>query len=256
MEIYSNPLYYEIAFSFFDVKKQVDTFELITNRFSKIKVKRFLDVACGPSLQLREIARRGYEAIGLDLTPEMLNYLSKKAQMEGVHIETVHADMYDFRLKKKADFAFVMMGSLTVDSNEKLLSHLRSVARSLNIGSLYLIQNYSVNWTHHEGQSWTMEREGISVTTTFDIHWKDILQQIYTEEMTFEINDHGRKIKLKSTNDLKFIFPQEFRMLIKLDGKFEFLGWWQGDESTWFLDKPLENAETPSNFNIVLLRKK
>lgn len=100
VEIYSNPLYYEIAFSFFDVKKQVYTFELIIDKLSKIKVKCFLDVACGPSSQLREIARRGYEAIGLDLAPEMLDYVSKKAKKEGLHIETIQADKPDFRLKK------------------------------------------------------------------------------------------------------------------------------------------------------------
>ncbi len=118
MEIYKQPLYYEIAFSFFDVKKQVDTFELVIKEFSKIEVKRFLDIACGPSLQLLEIARRGYEAVGLDLSPEMLEYLSKKAEEEGLGIETVQADMSNFRLKKKADFAFIMMGSLVVESNE------------------------------------------------------------------------------------------------------------------------------------------
>lgn len=58
MDVYKRPLYYEIAFSFFDVKKQVDTFEEVIKKFSKIRVKRFLDVACGPSLQLRELARR------------------------------------------------------------------------------------------------------------------------------------------------------------------------------------------------------
>jgi len=66
MDIYKHPRYYEIAFSFFDPKQQVDCFEEIIAKFSKVKVKRFLDIACGPSLQLREIAKRGYEAVGLD----------------------------------------------------------------------------------------------------------------------------------------------------------------------------------------------
>jgi SAM-dependent methyltransferase len=256
MEIYEHPLYYEIAFSFFDVKKQVDTFELIIKEFSKVKARRFLDVACGPSLQLREIAKRGYEAVGLDLTPEMLSYLSKKAEMEGLQIEAVQADMCNFGLRKKADFAFVMMGSLVVESNEKLLSHLDSVASSLNRGGLYLIQNVGVDWTRTAEQSWSIERDGITVKTTFNIRWKNILDQMYTEEITLEIDDHGQRMRLESKEDLKFIFPQELKMLIRLNGKFEFLGWWEGTESTWFLDKPLEKAKTPSNLNIVLLRRK
>jgi SAM-dependent methyltransferase len=254
--MYRNPLYYEIAFSFFDVKEQVDTFEVIVREFSKIRVRRFLDVACGPSLQLREIARRGYEAVGLDIIPEMLDYLSWKAKTEGLRIETVQADMCNFRLRKKADFAFIMMGSLVVESNEKLLSHLNSVARSLNGGGLYLIQNKAVDWTMAAEQSWSMENEGITVKTTFKTHWKDMLNQIYTEQIKLEVDDHGRKTEFETKEDLKFVFPQEFKTLLRLNRKFEFLGWWEGSESTWFLDRPLEKAKTPSNYNVVVLRRK
>ena len=124
MEIYKQPLYYEIAFGFIDPKEQINNFERIIKKFSKTKVRRFLDIACGPSLQLREIARRGYEAVGVDLSPEMLTYLRRKAKEEGLKIETLQADMYGFKLTKEADFAFIMMGSLNAESNEKFLSHL------------------------------------------------------------------------------------------------------------------------------------
>ena len=256
MSVYRHPLYYEIAFSFFDVKKQIDTFEAIIERFSKIRVKRFLDVACGPSLQLRELARRGYEVVGLDNVPEMLAYLGDRAKEEGFRIETIQADMCAFRLSGKVDFAFVMMGSLVTDSDEKLLSHLDSVAAILRSGGLYLIQNQTVNWMHMDTQKWTMERNGIAVNTTFNTRRKDVLNQMYTQKLTMEVNDHGKTIRVESVQDLKFVFPQEFKTLISLNGKFEFLGWWEGTESTWFLDKPLEKAKSPSNFNIVLLRRK
>jgi len=255
VEIYKHPLYYEIAFSFFDVKKQVDAFELVIKEYSKIKVRRFLDIACGPSLQLREIARRGYEGVGLDSTPEMLNYLSERAKEEGLTIETVQADLCSFRLGKKADFAFIMMGSLIVDSNERLLSHLDSVASSLNRGGLYFIQNKAVDWTATGEQSWEAERDGIKVKTNYSTHWKDMLNQISTEELSLEVDDHGKKFSLESKEDSKFVFPQEFKALIKLSGKFQFLGWWEGSESTWFLDRPLEKVKPPSNFNMVLLRR-
>jgi len=257
MEIYRNPAYYDIAFSFFDVKKQADTFGVIIKKFSKIRVRRLLDLACGPSLQLRELAKRGYETVGLDSSPQMLRHLSGKAKQEGLRIETVHADMNNFRLEKKVDFAFIMMGSLVVGSNEEFIHHLDSVACSLKRGGLYLIQNKIVDWTRVAEQSWTMEKDGIVVRTTYSFtFWKDLLNQVYTQKGVLEINDHGQTKKLASEEDSKFIFPQEFKALVKLQDKFEFLGWWEGNESTWFLDKPLEKAKTPSNFNMVLLRRK
>jgi SAM-dependent methyltransferase len=256
MGIYKHPLYYEIAFSFFDAKKQIDAFEAIIKKFSKIKVKRFLDVACGPSLQLRELARRGYESIGLDLAPEMLAYLSDRAKQEHLRIKTVQADMCAFKLRPGVDFAFVMMGSLVTDSDTKLLSHLNSVADALRSGGLYFIQNRNIDWTRSGEQKWTMEREGITVNATFGTRWKNIVNQICTESLVLDVNDHGKSLRLESEEDLKFVFPQEFKTLIALNGKFEFLGWWVGNESTWFLDKPLEKAKTPTNINMVLLRRK
>ncbi len=256
MKLYKNPLYYEIAFSFFNVKEQIDCFEEIIRKFSKIRVKRFLDVACGPSLQLCEIAKRGYEAIGLDSSPEMLAYLRGKAKEEGLKVETLKADMYAFRLKRKVDFAFIMMGSFNAGSNEELLSHLDSVACSLKKGGLYFIQNMALDWTQNAEQSWTMERNGITVKTTYNTRWKNLLDQIYTEKITLEVNDRGRVLKLEDEEDLKFVFPQEFKTLVKLNGKFGFLGWWEGTESRWFLDKPIEKAARPSNINMVLLRRR
>jgi SAM-dependent methyltransferase len=254
MGIYDYPLYYEIAFSFINPKKQVDNFEKLIKKFSKTKVKRFLDIACGPGLQLREIARRGYEAIGLDINPKMLQYLKEKSEEEGLRVETVKADMTKFKLKKKVDFAFIMMGSFCFKSNENLLSHLNSVADSLNKGGIYLIQNMSLNWTKAEKQSWTRKRDGITVKTIFEWNFKNIINQIYTEKIILEVNDNGERKKFIEKEDLKFIFPQEFKALIKLNGKFEFLGWWEGNRDSWHLDKPLEKANKLSN-NIVLLRR-
>jgi hypothetical protein len=101
-----------------------------------------------------------------------------------------------------------------------------------------------------------MERDGITVKTTYSTRWKNLLNQIYTEKITLEVNDHGRILRLEDEEDLKFVFPQEFKMLIRLNGKFEFLGWWEGTESKWFLDKPLEKAKKPSNINMILLRRR
>ena len=257
MNVYKQPLYYEIAFSFIDPKQQVDYFEKIIRKFSKIRVIRFLDVACGPSLQLREIARRGYEAVGLDLSPEMLSYLRKKAREEGINVETVQADMTNFRLKKKADFAFIMMGSLDVESNEQFLSHLDSIEASLKRGGLYFIQNMSLDWTRAEKQSWTMERDGITVQTTYESRFKNTISQTCTEELKLEVNDHGKRKILTHKRNLKHVFPQEFKTLVKLNGKFEFLGWWAGNCNNWSLEEPLETAEAVNNNNnMTLLRKK
>lgn len=254
-KLYNQPKYYEIAFSFVNPKKQVDNFEKLIKKFSKIKVKKFLDIACGPSLQLREIAKRGYSAIGLDLNPAMLKYLKNRVAEERLKIKTVKADMTNFKLKEKADFAFIMMGSFVFDSNEKLLKHLDSVAASLNRGGLYFIQNLSLDWRDPGRQSWIIEKDGIAVRTTYERDFKDELRQIYAEKLIFEINDNGKRKKIVQTRNLKFVFPQEFKTLLKLNGKFDFLGWWKGSANNWHFNQLLEKAKN-LNGNFTLLRRK
>jgi len=253
--VYQQPLYYLIAFSFVNPKTQVDQFERIIEEFSKTKVKRFLDIACGPSLQLREIAKRGYEAVGLDSSSEMLEYLEEKAKEEALIIETVIADLREFRLKKKADFAFIMMGSLNVDSNESLLKHLDSVADSLSKGGLYFIQNQRLDWTKTKRQSWTIRRDGIKVKATFESKFISIVNQQYRERIILEVHDQGVEKTLTQQQDFKFIFPQEFKSLIEMNGRFEFLGWWKGNCDRWYLNKPLEKTRKLDD-NMVLLRRK
>lgn len=248
MAVYNEPLYYEIAFSFVDAKKQVDLFEQFIKEYSKVKVKRVLDIACGPSLQLRELAKRGYEAVGLDLSSQMLNYLRQTAKEEGVKINTVKADMTKFKLKKKVDFAFIMMGSFKFKNNEDLLKHLDCVSDSLKKRGLYLIENMELDWPSFKPQSWTIKRDGIEVKTTYRLEQKEAISQISEENIILEVNDHGKKIKFVEKEIIKHVFPQEFITLVKLNNEFEFLGWFER-----FKFKKLKRGNMD---NIVLLRKK
>lgn len=252
MNIYRNALYYEIAFGFVDARRQVNLFERFTKKHSRVKVRRFLDIGCGPSLQLREIARRGYQAVGLDLSPQMLEHLGRRAGEENVTIETVQADMTDFRLAKRADFALNMMGTINlIGSNEAFLAHLESVGRSLKRGGLYLIENLKLDWAGEallRRESWTLERDGIRVTTTYDSHLKDALGQIIAETLRMDVDDQGTKVAVEESFDTKMVFPQEFLALVGMSGKFEFVGWFKGNSA--------RKLTRPRMDNFTILRRK
>lgn len=248
MSAYDYPRYYEIAFSYQDVKRQVDFFERVAKKFCKTDVKRFLDIGCGPSAQLREIARRGYEAVGLDINPKMLEHLNQKATEEGLKIETVHADMRNFKLKKSCDFAFTLSGSVNVNSNYGFLKHLRCVANALNDGGVYLLENVTIELKPHYREEWTMKRDEIEVKTTFETTVIDVIEQISQEKLIFEVNDHGERKKLVSVIESKDFAPQELKSLVELSGYFKFLG--------FFKHLSLEPLREKTGNNIVLMQKK
>ncbi|MCX7995512.1 MAG: class I SAM-dependent methyltransferase [candidate division WOR-3 bacterium] len=248
MKIYDFPLYYEIAFSFFDVKKQIDLFERFIKRYSRIKVKRVLDIACGPSLQLREMATRGYKCIGMDINSAMLNYLKQKAKEQGAEIETIKADMTDFKLKNRVDFTFIMMGSFGFKDNQELLRHLDCVANVLKSRGLYLIENMYLDWVNFKSQNWIMKKNGITVKARYEPKPIDALSQTFKEMLTLEVRHHNKRLWLQEKEIFKVIYPQEFLALLKLNGKFEFLG--------WFERYKFRKLRSGNNNNIVLLRRK
>ena len=251
-QIYNQAKYYEIAFSFINPRKQADLFEKFSKKYGKIEMKAVLDVACGTALQLREMAKRGYKATGLDANSRMLDYLKEKALVDDLKIETIKADMNNFKLRQKVDFAYIMMGSIIYTKNNELfLSHLESVSDSLKSGSLYLIENLAMNWSDSKflkPQSWTMRKDGIRVKTTYKITLKDPLRQIVSQSIMLEIDDNGEKKKLIDETDLKVVFPEEFKLLIEKNGKFEFIGFFEREKV-----KLLKNI---SSNNIVLLRRR
>lgn len=251
MRLYDKALYYEIAFNYVDPRRQADLFERFIGRFSRVKVRRFLDIGCGPAVQLRELAKRGYYCIGLDMSTGMLDYVRERAREEHVRIETINADARHFRLKRPADFAFIMVGTINylTKSNQDLLDHLDSVAASLRRGGLYVMENFWVNPPKPE--RWTGRRDGITVSNYWDFRMTDYLNQLGTQHWTVRVSDHGKRHTLYDINDRKVIMPQELVALVRLNGKFEFLGFFEHSGV-----RRMERGGRDSDNNFVVLRRR
>lgn len=182
----------------------------------------------------------------------MLNHLRKRSEEDGTEIETMKGDMINFKLNKKVDFAFSLMGTISyVQNNQELLDHLNSVANSLNKGGLYFIENQRLDWTDKDffkPSSWTIHKNGITVKTTYSMEVKDPLEQTIKENIKLEVDDNGNKKIIEQNWVNKQIFPQEFLELVTQNGKFEFVGWFEGKKSKNLIDADLET--------VVLLRRK
>jgi len=255
MRLYENPFYYDIGFSFRDIRKEVDFFEQCIDKFSKIKVKKVLDIGCGPSPYLIEMGKRGYSFTGLDKSREMLEYSLKKADKAGIKIKVIHADMRNFESMEKFDFAFCMLGSIHVESSEDFLSHLTSLSNCLKMGGLYLIDaSIAFDWPqlgNGVGEKWAVLKEGLIVNVTCEEIVLNKVEQKILERITVKVIEDGKTKVLQEETISKVIFPQEFLELVNKNGKFEFVGWYNNFD----LDQPLERA-TKIDRPITLLRRK
>jgi len=250
--LYDYPFYYEVAFGFRNISREVDFFEQCIKKFSKIKVKKVLDIGCGPSPYMAELAKRCYAFSGLDLSKAMLDYSLEKARKAGIKIKTIHGDMRNFKTEEKFDFAFCMLGSIEIESNSDFLSHLGSVAACLESGGLYLIDAaIQFDWTRLGGESWTVIKNGLTVNVTWATMPTNYVEQKMMERIIVEAIEDGKPKIFKMEKMGKITFPQEFLELVEKHGKFEFLGWYNNFDLT----QPLEKA-TRFNRPITLLRRK
>ena len=96
--LYDHPRYYDLGFSFRDIAAEVDVFEDAFNRFSRIPVRRVLELSCGVAPHLEELTRRGYEYGGLDINPNMIAYVADRAGPLGLRPRLELGDMRDFSL--------------------------------------------------------------------------------------------------------------------------------------------------------------
>jgi len=250
MSLYKNPQYYEIAFSFRNIPKEVDFFEKAIKKFSKIKVRKVFELASGNSPYLEEWHKRGYEYFGLDLNKEMLDFVKARAKDRRIKAMLFREDMNKFFLgSARVDLAYVLLGSLYAKSNEEFFQHLDSVSKILKSGGLYILDGVVwFNILSDNKQNWTISREDIKVKATFRANVIDPVGQICREDVILEIWDQGKKKQIRSNEIRKIFFPQEFLALIKCHNKFRFLG--------WFDNFDINKQATPKGRQVVILRKK
>ena len=249
--IYQLPEVYEIAFSFRDIPREVDVLEEAARRFAEIPVKTFLEIGCGNSPHMEELTGRGYDFIGIDISDEMLTYSKEKARKRGVYAQFLKANMVDFQIDKTVDFAFVMLGSLFVNSSDELVSHFDAVARTLRPGGLYLL-DWCVKFDNQDSSvdDWEVEKNGVVVKASFASRVLDKLEQLYEDTECLEVLKDGEVEKVQGASVRRVIFPQEFLSFISARSDFKFLGWW----NDWDFSSPL-SGDGKINRPIILLRR-
>ena len=97
--------------------------------------RRVLDLACGTGSIAQNLADKGYDIIGIDLSEEMLT-LAKEKCPESIFIK---ADMTDFALPEKVDFCLCSLDAVNhLTELEQVMNCFECVNNSLNNGGLFV----------------------------------------------------------------------------------------------------------------------
>jgi len=252
VDAYRHPEYYDIAFAVADIAGEIAFFTKAIAEFSRVPVRRVLEIACGTAPYLAEWHRLGIRYCGLDLSPAMLAAgRAKAARLGCATADFVEADLRDFAPDAvgSTDLAYVLLGSIYVGSNREFLQHLDRLAAVLPSGALYLIDSvvWFEVWSDYR-RRWTRRRGGVTVRMSYRAELIDSIAQTYYECVTLDVDDHGTHSRITGRVPTKIFFPQEFLCLVELSRCFEFVG--------WFNDFDLAAPLTSQGRHIAILRRR
>lgn len=111
---------------------------VLAGRHGLPRPRRILDLACGTGNVGLELARRGYQVMGVDRSEGMLEQGRRKAAQEGLPMEFLQQDMRELRLPCTFDWVVCLYDSLNyLLSEEDLLRTFRGVAAHLEAGGAF-----------------------------------------------------------------------------------------------------------------------
>lgn len=104
-----------------------------------IKEGILLDLACGTGTMSVEMAKRGYDVIGIDNSPEMLSEAREKAYEAGEDILFLCQDMCDIDLYGTVECTLCLLDSLNhLESEEELLAAFKGVSLFTVPGGVFI----------------------------------------------------------------------------------------------------------------------
>ena len=116
-----------------DTKHQVDFL------VEKLEIKgneKILDLACGFGRHSLELARRGYDVTGVDITPEYVEYATTQAQAENLNARFICSDIRDVNFINQFDIVLNMADGAIgyLENEEENLKIFRIISKALKPG--------------------------------------------------------------------------------------------------------------------------
>jgi SAM-dependent methyltransferase len=175
-----------------------------------------LDLACGTGRQAIELARRGYEVVGFDLSLAMLSRAGEEAQSRSVKLNFVQGDMREMTFDEQFDGVYCWNTAFGYFEEEKNANVVDRVRHSLKSGGLFLLdvvnrdfiirQSPSLVWFEGDGCVCMDEMTVDVITSRMKVKRTLMLDDGRTREIEYSmrvyslhelgkiLHDHGFKV--------------------------------------------------------------
>ncbi len=104
--------------------------------------ERVLDLACGIGRHSLELSRRGFEVVGVDISPELLEMAEREAEAQSLEIAFLRADLRELDLKDEFDLVLSLNDGAVgyFETDEENYRTFEVISQALRSGGGHLMQ--------------------------------------------------------------------------------------------------------------------
>jgi len=222
---YESPHYYDILLSP-DSEREADFLEAVRARYGRTRGRCVLEPACGSGRLLVELAKRGWEVTGVDLSPEMVAYARKRLAQEGLSGEVLLAPMQDFDLPRRFDLAHCLINTFKHLLHESdAVAALRCVARALHDGGLFVLGLHltDYDWDRRQRERWTGQRGSTRVVCNLQSWPADRRRRRELVRSRVVVEQRGWTERLETSWEFRTYDQGQLRRLLRAVPELELL---------------------------------
>lgn len=199
------------------------------------KNSRILDLACGFGRHSLELANRGYQMVGMDLSMSLLQRALDVAQKKSLNVKFIHGDMRELSFSQIFDGCFVWNTSLGYFDDRTNLGVLHGLYRALKVGGRLLVdvvnrdhvvqQTPTRLWWEGNGCIFLEETEFNHQTSTLEA------KRSYIYEDGQPPTEHTSFIRLYSVHELRQMLHVAGFKVLEVSGDHHYKGHFLGASS-------------------------
>ena len=146
-----------------------------------------LDIPCGFGRHSVELAKRGYNVIGVDISERFIKNLNEKISADKLPVQTILGDILTIDIKQKFAGAVCMGNSFGYFDIDKMKLFVAKVSSCLTIGSKFIINSgmiaESILANFPKNKSFTVEDITMDITNIYNLLDGYMISNIvYTKE--------------------------------------------------------------------------
>jgi SAM-dependent methyltransferase len=238
-----------------ETSSEADFIEAACRKYMDFPARRLLEPACGTGRLVAELAARGYQLTGLDLSKPSLNYLRRRLARRKLSAEVFRADMADFRLDQPADAAYCTFdGFRHLLTEEAARRHLQCVSDALHPGGIYILGFHLLPPDAAEEctERWTEQHGRTQVTVTLRVLATDRRRRLETLRVCLLVRSGQRTLRLRHDFPFRMYTARQFRQLLSRVPSLEL----RDVYDFWYeIDHPLKLDDQISD-TVFILRKR